>query len=125
VIEILAAAVFACSPVEIVDGDGLRCAGIAVRLAAIDAPDHPNSRKCRGASKWPRWCDADRARASKAALAALVRGRAVSCVVVDASPFRDGFQRTDRYGRPVVRCSVGGRDLSAAQLTSGNARAWP
>ena len=62
---------------------------------------------------------------AKAALAALIDGKEVRCELVDASPTKKGFQRTDPYGRPVAKCSAGGRDLGQALLAQGQARTWP
>lgn len=105
--------VFACLAAVAVDGDTLRCANLdppaLVRLARIDAPE-------RGAPG---------ARASRAALARLVAGKAVRCTLIDADPRRGGFQERDRYGRPVARCRAGKVDLGAAQLAAGHAVPWP
>ena len=89
-----------------------------MRLAAIDAPELAGSPRCHG-------CDSRAVLAARDHLRELVRGRAVACRLVDASPFLPGFQSSDRYGRPVVRCSVGATDLSEAQISSGFAGRWP
>lgn len=106
-------AVFICLAAAVVDGDTLRCSNVEdangrVRLARIDTPE-------RGQSGF--------AEAGKA-LSALLVGE-VRCELVDADPRRRGFQRRDRFGRPVARCSVNGRDLGKAMLASGHARVWP
>ena len=55
----------------------------------------------------------------------LIAAGPLRCTVIDADPRAPGFQKTDRYGRPVARCRAGGRDLGAAQLAGGFARRWP
>ena len=115
--------VFICIGAVAVDGDTLRCryraeAGGRVRLAGIDAPEMPGH--CRA----PRNCAPGDPIAAKAKLAQLITGE-VRCKVVDASPFKRGFQQRDGYGRPVARCRVGGVDLGAAMLAAGLVVRWP
>ena len=87
------------------DGDTFRCEGYqkSTRLYGIDAPEMPGS--CREG----RSCVAGDPYAAKAQLERLIGGRALQCVVTD----------TDRYRRPVMRCTAGGRDLSCAMVRSG------
>lgn len=117
--------IFACLAVMTVDGDTFRCrevetarpslradlaaVGGKVRLARIDTPE-------RGQPGYE---------ASTAALRLMIEGRAVTCTLVDADPRQKGFQRKDRFGRPVARCSAGGLDLGAAMLEAGHAVQWP
>jgi endonuclease YncB( thermonuclease family) len=106
--------IFACLAAVAVDGDTIKCrnlqeAGGRVRIARIDAPE----RGAQGASE------------AAAALARLIDGRKVTCEVVDADPRRSGFQKRDRYGRPVARCTAGGVDLGEAQIKAGHAVVWP
>ena len=110
----MSALAFLCAAALVVDGDTLRCANIEaaggrVRLARIDAAEMSEAGGVE----------------AKRALQALIAGRAVRCLQIDASPFRDGFQATDRYGRIVARCSVAGRDLGAAMIANGFAEQWP
>ncbi|WP_439539489.1 thermonuclease family protein [Sphingomonas sp.] len=109
---------FLCIAAIAIDGDTLRCSGVGrVRLARIDAPElHgcPPRRRCAPGD----------ARASQDNLARLIATGPVRCRVVDANPFQKGFQRTDRYGRPVARCSAGGADLGDAQIKDGFAQPW-
>lgn len=109
---------FACLAAVAIDGDTLRCAdlpaelasqGGRVRIARIDTPE-------RGEPGFEE---------AKSALAALIAGRAVTCELVDADPRTAGFQARDRFGRPVARCSAGGRELGAAQIAAGVAEVWP
>lgn len=110
--------VFICVAAIAVDGDTLRCQGVGrVRLARIDAPELHGCRKTR--------CAPGDGRASRDNLIRLINERTVRCTVVDASPDRDGFQGRDRYGRPVARCSAGGRDLGSEQIRRGFAVRWP
>jgi len=106
--------IFACLMAVAVDGDTLRCQNIAeangrVRLARIDTPE-------RGE---PGFGEATRA------LAQLIEGQEVTCELVDADPRRSGFQARDRFGRPVARCSAGGRDLGETMLGREYAVRWP
>ncbi len=87
-----------------IDGDTLRCGGERIRLLGIDAPEMPGH--CRRARR----CVPGDPFASKAALAAMLRGPAI-------------IQRSgrDRYGRTLARVRVNGIDLSAAQIRTGMA----
>jgi len=110
----LALAAFLCLTPTIHDGDNIRCDGRTMRLAAIDAPELAGSPRC---ARSPRaWCDQRRAIAARDHLRKLVQRGPVYCRNV-APP--------DRYGRPIVRCSVTDIDLSEAQIRAGMARPWP
>lgn len=93
----------ACTLVAI-DGDTLRCGRERIRLVAIDAPELPGH--CRRGRR----CAPGDPFASRASLAAALRGR--------ATIVRTGF---DRYGRTLATVRVGGRDLSCHQLRAGAA----
>ena len=80
-----------------------------VRLARIDAPE-------RGEPGFDE---------AKVALEQLINGQEVNCTLVDADPRVAGFQSRDRYGRPVARCSAGGRDLGNEMLSRALAERWP
>lgn len=106
--------IFACLAAVAVDGDTLRCANLKeqggrVRIARIDTPE-------RGQPGFEE---------AKRALAVMIDGRAVRCELVDADPRKRGFQKQDRFGRPVARCSADGRDVGEAQLAAGLAVVWP
>lgn len=92
---------------RVVDGDTLVIAGERLRLAAIDAPELKQTCGDAKGRAWPcgRW--------AKERLTALLTG-----------PADCRGERRDRYGRRVVRCSVGGIDLGAAMVVQGAARAY-
>ncbi|WP_164857325.1 thermonuclease family protein [Sphingomonas crocodyli] len=98
---------FLCPSPEHHDGDAIRCGskGRSMRLYAIDAPEMP------GACRSGRRCTQGNAFASRDHLAALTKGRSVSCHVLDQ----------DRYGRKVVRCFADQMDLSCAMVHDGYA----
>ncbi len=94
--------------VRVIDGDSLAVGGRPVRLHGIDAPEAGQS--CIGADgrDWP--CGAWATRQ----LGALADGRQAVCEELD----------TDRYGRSVARCRVGGQDLGRALVRAGAATAY-
>lgn len=98
----LASATLFCTAV---DGDTLRCGAERVRLIGIDAPEIPGHCAAR------RRCVKGDARASKAALAALIAGR----------PVRLERHGIDRWGRTLAFAWVDGVSLSCAQLRGGHA----
>lgn len=95
---------FTCDTPRVTDGDTVRCGPLRVRLASNDAPElRPLPRRPHLHTGDP-WASSDH-------LLQLISNRPLSCQRVD----------TDRYGRTVAFCSVGGTDLSCAQVTSGHA----
>ncbi len=84
------------------DGDSLRIDGERIRLWGIDAPEL--GQRCRHDGQ-----SYDCGKASQAALSSLIGSSQVKCEMVD----------TDRYGRTVARCFVGGTDLGAAMVRLG------
>ena len=104
---LLFAAVLSCTSPHIVDGDTLRCAGERVRLVGIDAPELP------GHCQRGRRCVKGDATAARAHLIRLTKGQRVTCE----------WERRDRYGRPLARCTAARTDLSCAMLASGHAEA--
>lgn len=96
------------------DGDTVRtCEGERIRIANIDAPELPGSPKCRDRRR-DGWCDHDRARQSRDALAAFLAGGKVRIA-------REG---TDRYGRTLARLTVNGKDAGRYLVARGLARPW-
>lgn len=93
----------ALAETRVVDGDTLELDGITYRLNGIDAPEH--GQRC---GDWA--CGAD----ATAALAALVRGKEVTCAAIS----EDGF------GRVIATCYANGRDLGAEMIDKGLAWAF-
>lgn len=91
-----------------IDGDTLRCGRERIRLLGIDAPELPGH--CRRGRR----CVEGDPVASKASLAAMLRGK--------ATIERRG---RDRYGRTLARVRVNGVDLSDYQVRVGAAMARP
>lgn len=85
-------------------GDTLRIGEHHVRLWGIDAPDE--NAACG---------DLHPSHDARAALREIVHNRTVQCTV----------RETDRHGRAVSVCTVGGRDISATLVGQGWARDWP
>ena len=103
---IAAAALFACTAPSATDGDTLWCRGVgSVRLMAIDAPELPGH--CRAG----RECVTGDGRASRAALARLLRRGPVHCTSAGR----------DSYGRTLARCTAAGSDLSCSMVAVGMA----
>lgn len=77
---------------EVVDGDGLRLQGVAIRLHGIDAPERDQSCLSAGGVTW---------RCGEAAtdrLEQMIAGTMVTCRELNR----------DRYNRSVARCEAGG-----------------
>ncbi|MGH6854365.1 MAG: thermonuclease family protein [Aestuariivirga sp.] len=90
-----------------VDGDSLRQAQQDFRLHGIDAPELHQS--CvKGGRNYP--CGQE----AKRALDQLVRGKTLSCTILDG----------DRYGRGVVQCRAGDLDIAAEMVRLGWAIAY-
>ena len=102
-----------------IDGDTLKLRdGTSLRLETINAPDHPRSAPCR--THKPGYVSDDaKAEAARAALQALITGRAVRWHPVDADRCRKGWQFGDTYGRAIIHASAGGVDLAKAMLAKG------
>lgn len=94
--------------VRVVDGDTIRVGGETVRLFGIDAPEVDQAcRRPDGAV----WRCGDWARSE---VRRLFEGLRAACDTVE----------TDRYGRTVATCRVGGRDMGATLVANGYARAY-
>jgi endonuclease YncB( thermonuclease family) len=94
-------------PAHVVDGDTLRVGEARVRLSGVDAPElsqrcGPDGRKVACGAMAADW------------LRRRIEGRPIACETVD----------TDRYGRSVAVCSVGGEDVGAALVATGWATAY-
>jgi endonuclease YncB( thermonuclease family) len=92
---------------SVIDGDTIEMRGRRIRLNAIDAPEA--SQTCRAKTgSWP--CG----RRAASALTDLIASRTVSC-----RP-----SGTDRYGRLVAGCAVGGVDIGSWMVEQGWALAF-
>jgi len=100
IVMVTAAAVPA---LRVVDGDTLVLDGKRIRLAGIDAPE--KAQMCGNVACGQR---------ATMALSALVSRGKVTC---------DG-KETDRYGRLIATCTVGGKDINAAMVAQGWAAAY-
>lgn len=98
------------------DGDTVkRCDGERLRLLAIDAPEVRGSPSCTRTKRASHWCDYALGERSRDALEDfLARGRPV--IVYSG--------RRGRYGRPLVRITVNGKDAGAFLISRGLARDW-
>ncbi|MBP6031233.1 MAG: thermonuclease family protein [Sphingobium sp.] len=103
--SILAASALSGASCRAVDGDTLRCGAERIRLSGIDAPELPGHCARRRA------CAPGDPHASKAALARLMRGRAITLRRLG----------TDHYGRTLALVYADGVNLSCAQLRAGHA----
>ena len=90
-----------------IDGDSLRVGDREVRLFGIDAPEFDQYCK-RGGQDWA--CGQEAADR----LSRLVTGRDVNCTSTG----------TDRFGRTLARCMVGGTDINRTMVATGYAVAF-
>ena len=104
--SILAALLLCASP-AVTDGDTFRCAHVAhsMRISGIDAPEMPGH--CRPG----RVCAPGDPLTARADLAALLA----------SGPVRYRVLKHDLYGRNIVVAYVGGRNISCAMVSSGDA----
>lgn len=94
--------------VHVVDGDTLDVGGTRVRLHGIDAPEVKQMCGGKGAPTWA--CGAWVSQEARNRY----EGRLARCETLD----------TDRYGRVVARCEVGGRDIGREMVRDGLAFAY-
>ncbi|NCC22994.1 MAG: thermonuclease family protein [Alphaproteobacteria bacterium] len=94
--------------VRVIDGDGLEVGEVVIRLWGIDAPELDQTCELEGRTT-P--CGED----ARFVLDALVAPGGLVCETKD----------TDRYGRTIAQCSVGGADLAGALVHQGYALDWP
>jgi endonuclease YncB( thermonuclease family) len=94
--------------ISVVDGDTIRVGGETVRLFGIDAPEVDQACRRPEGEVW-RCGDWVRDEVRRH-----FEGRSATCDRRD----------TDRYGRTVATCSVGGHDMGATLVANGYARAY-
>ena len=95
-------------PLRVIDADTFDVGGERVRLFGVDAPELSQNCVDAAGQDWPcgAWAAEEAARRWE--------GRLARCEAVD----------TDRYGRIVARCAVGGSDIGAALVEDGLAMAY-
>lgn len=93
---------------SVIDGDTIEIAGQRIRLHGVDAPE--KGQPCFGADERPYRCGPIAANA----LDEFIGQSPVSC----------HERATDRYGRLVADCSVGGRDIEEWLVRNGYAMAY-
>ena len=93
---------------SVIDGDTIEIHGVRIRLFGIDAPESKQICKTAGGSSFR--CG----RSAANGLAALIGRQTVSCTVKD----------TDKYGRSVSICRVGGTDVGSYLVSHGLAVAY-
>ena len=97
------------------DGDTFTlCSREKIRIANIDAPELPDSPKCKDARRATAWCDFQAGYASRDALAAFMASGRVVII----------RQGTDRYGRTLARVMVGKRDAGDYLIGLRLAKPW-
>jgi endonuclease YncB( thermonuclease family) len=94
--------------IRVIDGDTLDVGGTRIRLYGIDAPEADQTCETAQGQSWA--CGAWVSREVRARY----QGKTAHCTALD----------TDRYGRIVARCSVGGQDMAAALVAEGLAFAY-
>lgn len=93
---------------RVVDGDTIEIAGKMIRIFGIDAPER--NQVCRDESNRQYGCGIRAA----ALVDDLIEGQEVSCLP----------RTSDKYGRAVASCSVGGKDLGREIVAAGWAVAF-
>ncbi|MBA4160493.1 MAG: nuclease [Novosphingobium sp.] len=108
------AALVLCSVVVVHDGDTFRCNGEKIRIANIDAPELPDSPRCKDARRERAWCDYRAGYASRDALSAFLR----------SGQIKVHRQGVDRYGRTLATVTVNGKDVGSYLVQLKMARWW-
>lgn len=110
----LAAASTLCPSLSVHDGDTIRCGAERVRIADIDAPELPDSPKCRDYRARYAWCDFQMGEQARDALRGFLTSGKVTIK-------RQGI---DRYGRTLALVRVDGVDAGKWLVSKGLARPW-
>jgi endonuclease YncB( thermonuclease family) len=103
-----------CATPSVHDGDTVRCGAERICIANIDAPELPDSPKCKDYRRRYAWCDFDKGYEARNALQAFLAGG------------RAQIERmgNDKYGRTLARITVNGKDAGAYLIGLGLARWW-
>jgi endonuclease YncB( thermonuclease family) len=109
VIAALALAAAIVGQAQATDGDTIRIGETRIRLHGIDAPEAREQCVTIHAEVWRCGRSATRQLRKK------IEGKTVTCEPIE----------TDRYGRTVARCRVGGEDLQRWLVRNGWARSYP
>lgn len=109
-----ASAALTCQSVTVHDGDSIRCGAERIRIANIDAPEMPDSPKCKDGRRQYAWCDFQVAYEAREALSVLLSQGEVKIK-------RLGI---DSYGRTLARVTVNGIDAGEYLIGNGLARRW-
>ena len=113
-LTLLAPAALACTSVTVHDGDSIRCGSERIRISNIDAPELPESPKCKDNRKSYAWCDFRLAFEARDALRGLVSRGNVKIVRLG----------TDPYGRTLATVAVNGVDAGDFLISRGLAKPW-
>lgn len=114
VLMLAAAVSTACPALSVHDGDTIRCGAERVRIADIDAPELPDSPKCRDYRARYAWCEFAKGLEARDALQAFLSGRQVLVI----------RQGVDKYGRTLALVKVNGVDAGEYLVRQGLARPW-
>lgn len=107
-LAVLLAARIAAADGTVIDGDTLDLNGTRYRINGIDAPERAQNCKTANGRNWK--CG----EAATKALAALTKGRRVTCETLGQ----------DIYGRDIATCSAGGIDVGREMVAQGMAWAF-
>ena len=110
----LPASMEACSSVEVVDGDTIRCGEEVMELYGTEAPMFEDDPICRYA-RMPEWCDSLLAKKSRNKLQAFLSRGSPEVYAMG----------TDRFGVPQVRILVGFVDAGKYLVRNGLGREIP
>ena len=113
-LTLLAAAAVTCLSPSVHDGDSIRCGSERIRISNIDAPELPDSPKCKDARKSYAWCDFRLGYQARDALSGMLRKGTVRIVRLG----------TDPYGRTLATVTVNGIDAGEYLVSLGLARPW-
>jgi len=103
-----------CTWLSVHDGDTIRCGRERVRLADIDAPELPDSPKCKDGRRSYAWCDFDAGYRSRDALKSFLSSGTIE---VDR-------QGEDKYGRTLAIVRINGQSAGDYLVSLRLAKPW-